>query len=171
MKKIISITLCFVLLMSLFILPVSAQSFTTNTDISPTSTQSINLTSILLNEGVTNYVVFSPSDYDYYIVYGDELVYDSVSRRFESNEEVSFVRYHRVSSGSYSYDYVYDWGKFNNFSLNASNDMCVSNLGMFGAYEIKVTNNTTYVLYASLIALFFMIVYFFNRFKIRGSIL
>ena len=121
-------TVC--VLLSVFILPCSALTFnSTYSDVVQSSTQSNNLIALAMNYDSflrSEYVVFCPNNYQYYIVWGD---LSASSDMVTSSGAIEYISYIRGSD--YTSSYVYDYGTSNSFSLNSSN-VCTSNIQSFG---------------------------------------
>ncbi len=130
MNKYIKIVATVLVLISVLVLPCSALSFSsTYSDVVQSSTQSNNLIALALNYDSflrSEYVVFCPNQYQYYIVWGDLAASSDTVTSSGAVEYISYIR-----SGDYSTSYVYDYGTSNTFSLNSSS-VCTSNIQSFG---------------------------------------
>lgn len=128
--KYIKIFATVLVLISVLVLPCSALSFSsTYSDVVQSSTQSNNLIALALNYDSflrSDYVVFCPNQYQYYIVWGD---LSASSANVTSSGAVEYISYIRGSD--YSSTYTYDYGTSNSFSLESSN-VCTSNIQHFG---------------------------------------
>lgn len=130
MNKSLKIIATVLVLFSVFIFPCSALSFgSTYSDVVQSSTQSNNLISLALNYDTflrSEYVVFCPNQYQYYIVWGDLSASSDVVTSSGAVEYISYIR-----GSDYSSSYVYSYGTSNSFSLNSSS-VCTSNIKSFG---------------------------------------
>ena len=128
--KYIKIVATVLVLVSVLVLPCSALSFgSTYSDVVQSSTQSNNLIAFALNYDSflrSDYVVFCPNQYQYYIVWGD---LSASSDMVTSSGAVEYISYIRGSD--YNSSYVYNYGTSNTFSLNSTN-VCTSNIKSFG---------------------------------------
>lgn len=129
MNKFIKLVATVCVLLSVFILPCSALSFSsTYSDVVQSSTQSNNLIALAMNYDSfirSEYVVFCPNQNQYYIVWGD---LTASSDRVTSSGAIEYISY--IRSGTTT-NYVYDYGSSSSFALNSSN-VCTSNIEHFG---------------------------------------
>lgn len=127
-KRVFCITFCFILIFVFFVVPCSAISFSsTYSDLSYSSSTVNNLITYAMNyDSFLNreFVVFRPSQYDYYIVWGHlRLSGSSVT----STGQVEYIRYYRDTYGDYHYQYSTD----TDFLLNSDN-VNISNIDGYG---------------------------------------
>lgn len=119
-KKIKKISL-FLLIISVMVLPafnVSALTInSTYRDMAPSNSTSSNLLSLAQNYNSflgSKFVIFSDSQYSYYIVWGNDI-------KLENNRligsKIEYLRYYRTSTNS---DYLYVYGSDTSFSLTSS---------------------------------------------------
>ena len=130
MIKIIKITFIVLIILSVSVLPCSALSFnSTYTDVVQSSTQANNLLALALNYPSffrSDYVIFCPNQYQYYIVWGELTVSAGYVTSSEQIEYISYIR-----STDYNSQYVYHYDVSDSFSLYAP-DVCTSNIDNFG---------------------------------------
>ena len=145
MNKFLKISVTVFLILSVLVLPCSALSFnSTYADVLQSSSQANNLIALALNYPTffrSDYVVFCPNQYQYYIVWGDL----SVSAGYvTSSGSVEYISYIRGSDYTSTYTYHYDVS--DSFSLYAP-DVCTSNIDNFGMksqfYDGFFTNYVT----------------------------
>lgn len=126
MKKIISIFFVLVIL-CLSVVPCFALTHSTYSDVVQSNTTCQNLISLAMNyESFTDsdFVVYCPSQYTYFIVWGD---LSATQGKVTSTDSVNYIEYSRGSDMVYSYTV----GSSENFTLNFS-DVFVSNINGFG---------------------------------------
>ena len=130
MNKFFKVFVSFCFIISVLVLPCSALSFSsTYSDVVQSSTQANNLIALALNYPSffrSDYVVFSPNQYQYYIVWGDLSV---SAGHVSSSGSVEYISYIRGSDYTSTYTYHYDVS--DSFSLYAP-DVCTSNIDNFG---------------------------------------
>lgn len=128
--KVIKIFSFILVLLSVFVLPCSALSFSsTYSDVVQSSSQSDNLIGLALNYESfidSDFVVFCPNQYQYYIVWGDLSASSNIVTSSGAVEYISYIR-----DSDYYASYVYDYGTSDSFYLNSSN-VCTSNIESFG---------------------------------------
>lgn len=147
----------------LFSLPCSALTFSsTYSDLTSTSSQVTNLINYAMNYDTfiaSDYVCFRPSQYEYYIVWGD---LDLNGSTVSSSKEVEYIRYYRESTyGEYNYDY----GSDSSFSLSSSY-INTSNLDTYG-FSSSV-HNTYYYQYVVHGLLVLIVAFVFGKFLISS---
>ena len=97
----------------------SANALTINStyrDVSPSSSQSSNLLALAQNYDTfkeSDFVIFSDSQYSYYIVWSKDL---SLSNGTVKGSNIEYIRYLRDNN----YDYSYTYGKDSSFNLNST---------------------------------------------------
>lgn len=130
MNKFFKIIVSVLLIISVFVLPCSALSFnSTYTDVVQSSTQANNLLALALNYPSfyrSDYVIFCPNQYQYYIVWGDLTVSAGYVASSEPIEYISYIR-----GSDYNSQYIYHYDISDSFSLYAP-DVCTSNIDNFG---------------------------------------
>ncbi len=149
MNKYIKITVTVLVLISVLALPCSALSFnSTYSDVVQSSTQANNLIALALNYPSffrSDYIVFCPNQYQYYIVWGDLTV---SAGNVTSSGAVEYISY--IRGADYNSNYVYHYDTSSNFSLYAP-DVCTSNIDNFGMksqfYDGFFTNYVTIQFY------------------------
>lgn len=85
-------------------------------DVSPNSNQASNLLALAQNYDTfkeSDFVIFSDSQYSYYIVWSKDL---SLSNGTVKGSNIEYIRYYRDNN----YDYIYSYGKDSSFTLNSS---------------------------------------------------
>ncbi len=111
----------FLLILSFMLLPAfNVNALTINStyrDMPPSNSTTSNLLSLAQNYDSFNnskFVIFSDSQYSYYIVWGKDI-------KLENNRlvgsKIDYLRYYRINS---SYDYQYTYGTDTSFSLTSS---------------------------------------------------
>lgn len=130
MNKFIKIIATVLVILTVFVLPCSALSFdSTYSDVVQSSSQANNLIALALNYPSflrSDYIVFCPNQYQYYIVWGDLSVSAGNVTSSGSVEYISYIR-----GSDYISNYVYHYDVSDSFSLYAP-DVCTSNIDNFG---------------------------------------
>lgn len=127
MRKILTILLSCLLLLSVFIFPASALNHSTYSDLSQNNSTVQNLISFAMNYNSfkdSKFVVYTSAQNMYFIVWGDLSVNGSV---ISSTDEINFVEYSRDTDMQYTYKHSLS----DNFSLSV-NDTIVTNLKEIG---------------------------------------
>lgn len=161
-KKIISIILV-VISLFLFVVPSSALSHSTYSDLSQSNTTVQNLISFANNYDSfheSKFVVYNTSNTSTFIVWGDSLTGNQ--NNVTSSSKVYYIEYSRNSDMQYSYKYSFS----DNFSLNVS-DVIISNIPEVGMTsqlfeDIEYRNNFSNFSIACIVFLFVILL-----FKIR----
>ena len=128
--KYLKISICFIVVISMFCVNAFALTSSTYGDLSATSSQSQNLLSYAMNYDsflYSDYVIYQGAQYSYYIVWADKLEY---SNGKVTGSNVEYISYIRNGSG-YDYHYNYDYGTDSSFTLNVSH-MTISNVQGLG---------------------------------------
>lgn len=156
--KFLKITICCILIVSVFSLNAFAFSGSTYADLSQSSSNVDNLISYAYNFDSfigSDYVVFQDSQYSYYIFWGD-LKYEG-SR--VTSEEAEYIRYYREGSGV-SYSYSYEHSEDVPLSLTV-NKLVVSNIDELGSvsslYEDLNHNYRILTVFVILLAFIFVL--------------
>lgn len=129
--KFLKISLCFIIIISIFSLSAFALSSSTYADLSPTSSQVQNLVSFAYNYKSfkkADYVVFQDAQYSYRIVWADKINFEDNRVSASDVEIITYSRSGTTGSYTYSYDYSTDAA----FSL-AVNNLVVSNIEGVGS--------------------------------------
>lgn len=147
----------------LFSLPCSALTFSsTYSDLTSTSSQVTNLINYAMNYDTfiaSDYVCFRPTQYDYYIVWGDLYLNGST---VSSSNEVEYIRYYREATYG---DYKYEYGTAANFSLSSA-FINTSNIDTYG-FSSSV-HNTYYFEYVIKGLLILLVAFVFGKFLISS---
>lgn len=157
MKNKFIISLCiFVCLFSFTILPCSALEVSPSNNVVSTSSNASNLINYANSYDsfiYSDFVVFQSGDYEYYIVWCDEL---TVNNSVVTGTDIEYIRYYR--SGNVGNSYLYRYGTDKNFKLNLNDYIVTSNIniGMTSSvYSDYRTNfNITYLLVIGVSLLF-----------------
>lgn len=117
MSKVSLILSIFIFVFLINIKSVNALTInSTYRDVSPSSSQASNLLALAQNYDTfkeSDFVIFSDSQYSYYIVWSNDL---SLSNGTVKGSNIEYIHYYRENNYNYSYSY----GKDSSFTLNSS---------------------------------------------------
>lgn len=161
----------FIFIISIFF-TINVNALTINStyrDVTPTSSQSTNLLSLAQNYDSfkeSEFVIFSDSQYSYYIVWSKDL---SLSNGTVKGTNIEYIHYHRNDD----YTYTYDYGTDSTFSLTSSY-LETSSIDGYGFvslsdmeydYYIKYDDNSTMYEQFSIV----LVALIFGIFLLRGG--